>query len=1540
MIDNDSESTLENGKQSLGKDSKSAKRNSGLFSFFKWLKPSGSASRESLNTDKAIYNSSSCESLSSVQSFGTVASFSFVEPSAYAKNFTQKSITETPETDTYKERLKQRDKRREKDKNITLRKKYNLFFNRDTLLKSETSKTEESTKSLPLMTKPTMKEEPREENFHRRTNSESSKIKKAGAYIHVKGKRKAPQPPGSFEDNSTASLRRKNKRLAPPPPALKKEKPESPLLQKFRSNLASSAQKEEVKMESIETTYSYEQFEYISSKNNAYKPESPSKGENSSKNYSVDIKKEDSDLSQRSKAQSNIKKKITDNSKTISEFSEAIYCGKEEVEPVGSPSTENKETTNNLAKKHENETTHNVEESKKFNLKESDDSDVISNDFLKLDHGILKPVKENDQNIYSECSPFSCKDSSDDSKPWYKRQDTNTQLKREFFKMRQENKYEPMGILPEVSFNRNSTIDLSNEKTRETKKDEKFEKKKEDKRKSGLSLLANISELDREAAEILQKEKKINDHLQQIPEFMKMKEDNTKSDTNSWASPKRRSARDLIAKFNAITNVTKVTVNTALFGSSYNKDSKKDYFGKSTPKEKKYQEALLESHKKRIEMIDKKMNSDKKINNDKKGNIEKKVDSLMPLMKSESASVIKKPETPKTERKNWNCPKCYIENDYWRIICHVCSAIKPYFDDLAASPNLKKSEKNLFSKETDGLQNPYERVLERSKTQIGFSALANYNSKSNKKFEPLNDNSYKNVDKKEEKERLKKMLIEMKNSLPKKASSRKLTSRSSIIVEKPEMETKKVEMENPSEDSESSNTDNEDVRNNSPTLQCKDTEDIKVDQNIQLNDSEKVASILIGTKTTVYENIKVKKTDLKPTKVSSSVQTSPVVAKPPEPSKRVNVTAMVKKKNSFEPMKMQDFEEIYTDQDGKSAARIYANLAQNDELSMFFNMPKNLTEMKNTLSKMKLQNKSKDTIEINRLLRRLEVAIAKGDLVQAADFAKELAQLKVNCSVIRQRSGSEENEEPKGIFSVDMYVEDKISHRGPFPLRVTPEQTVGELKKQVAKEFDIPVNVQRWILGKELANEDSTTLKDNQITNGCPIFLYLVAPDNDQTKNISATETKSKETARLYPEVDLTISEIYSEKTEAPSATTQPKIIEAIPKNVGSILQSENVECAISSNQADKQSVISLSEENEKSSKDKQVENKPEKHMFNEVVTQTVTTVLYAPNLHLAKPEDIEDYDTLTLKPQVKEPEEWECHLCTLLNPMKSNICGVCATVRQNPPKKAERKKLASKANTSSASSSGQTYLQLMHLDNADLVHNSEPFDCLICFTEVPPKEGITLRECLHQFCKECLRHTIEFCDDAEVKCPYRDNEYSCNIALQDREIKALVTKDLYDQHLAKSVAQAENKMDKSFHCKTPDCRGWCVFEDNVNEFKCPVCRRVNCLTCQAIHMGLNCKQYQQRMTEESENDPSAKQTRLMLDEMVKNGEALKCPTCHVIMMKKWGCDWLRCSMCKTEICWVTRGPRWGPGGKGDTSGGCQCGVNGVKCHPKCNYCH
>lgn len=61
----------------------------------------------------------------------------------------------------------------------------------------------------------------------------------------------------------------------------------------------------------------------------------------------------------------------------------------------------------------------------------------------------------------------------------------------------------------------------------------------------------------------------------------------------------------------------------------------------------------------------------------------------------------------------------------------------------------------------------------------------------------------------------------------------------------------------------------------------------------------------------------------------------------------------------------------------------------------------------------------------------------------------------------------------------------------------------------------------------------------------------------------------------------------------------------------------------------------------------------------------------------------------------------------------------------------------------------------------------------------------------------------------------------------------------------------------------------------------------------------------------------------------------------QIIVTKVEGCDAIKCSMCKTEICWATKGPRWGPLGRGDISGGCKCELfAGRPCHPKCRNCH
>ncbi|XP_062962466.1 ranBP-type and C3HC4-type zinc finger-containing protein 1 isoform X3 [Cynocephalus volans] len=205
---------------------------------------------------------------------------------------------------------------------------------------------------------------------------------------------------------------------------------------------------------------------------------------------------------------------------------------------------------------------------------------------------------------------------------------------------------------------------------------------------------------------------------------------------------------------------------------------------------------------------------------------------------------------------------------------------------------------------------------------------------------------------------------------------------------------------------------------------------------------------------------------------------------------------------------------------------------------------------------------------------------------------------------------------------------------------------------------------------------------------------------------------------------------------------------------------------------------------------------------------------------------------------------------------------------------------------------------------------------------------------------RECLQGTIRNSQEAEVSCPFIDNTYSCSGKLLEREIRALLTPEDYQRFLDLGISIAENRSALSYHCKTPDCKGWCIVDDDVNEFTCPVCFHVNCLLCKAIHEQMNCKEYQDDLALRAQNDVAARQTTEMLRLMLQQGEAMHCPQCQIVVQKKDGCDWIRCTVCHTEICWVTKGPRWGPGGPGDISGGCRCRVDGIPCHPSCQNCH
>lgn len=242
----------------------------------------------------------------------------------------------------------------------------------------------------------------------------------------------------------------------------------------------------------------------------------------------------------------------------------------------------------------------------------------------------------------------------------------------------------------------------------------------------------------------------------------------------------------------------------------------------------------------------------------------------------------------------------------------------------------------------------------------------------------------------------------------------------------------------------------------------------------------------------------------------------------------------------------------------------------------------------------------------------------------------------------------------------------------------------------------------------------------------------------------------------------------------------------------------------------------------------------------------------------------------------------------------------------------------------------------LVTLTDASVVPNLEEFECPVCMVTYDAYEGILLRDCFHAFCRDCLANSIKHADDVVVRCPFQDENLTCDSMIQDREIRALLSDDEYNAHLGRSLRKAESLAVNSYHCKTTDCNGWCLIEDYVEFFRCPICQIKNCLRCKAIHPNMGCEEYQDRLNGNYEEKCTERKIQTLLD----SREAMRCPRCGQIVQKIEGCDFITCTLCKTGICWATRGPRWGPAGHGDNSGGCRCNVGGRKCHPSCRNCH
>ncbi|XP_076786094.1 ranBP-type and C3HC4-type zinc finger-containing protein 1 isoform X3 [Arvicanthis niloticus] len=566
-------------------------------------------------------------------------------------------------------------------------------------------------------------------------------------------------------------------------------------------------------------------------------------------------------------------------------------------------------------------------------------------------------------------------------------------------------------------------------------------------------------------------------------------------------------------------------------------------------------------------------------------------------------------------------------------------------------------------------------------------------------------------------------------------------------------------------------------------------------------------------------------------------------------------------------------------------------------------------------------------------------AVAGGDEQAAIKYATWLAEQRVPLRVQVKPEVS-----PTQDIRLCVSVEDAYMHTVTIWLTVRPDMTVASLKDMVFLDYGFPPSLQQWVVGQRLARDQETLHSHGVRRNGDGAYLYLLSARNT---SLNPQELQRQRQLRMLEDLgfkDLTLQPRGPLEPVLPKPRThqEPGQPDAAPESppVGwqcpgctFINKPTRPGCEMCCRARPETYQIPASYQ-------------PDEEERARLAGEEEALRQYQQRKQQQQEGNYLQHVQLEQRSLVLNTEPAECPVCySVLAPGEAVVlreclhtfcrCGPTPTQQQCSQSKVcvALFRISLDAHKTPFMQEFCCSAEQWHLDRVETETKEEVTAVAWAGMPVPQTRATGM-------VGECLQGTIRNSQEAEVSCPFIDSTYSCPGKLLEREIRALLSPEDYQRFLDLGVSIAENRSTLSYHCKTPDCRGWCFFEDDVNEFTCPVCTRVNCLLCKAIHEGMNCREYQDDLTLRAQNDVAARQTTEMLRVMLQQGEAMHCPQCRIVVQKKDGCDWIRCTVCHTEICWVTKGPRWGPGGPGDTSGGCRCRVNGIPCHPSCQNCH
>lgn len=797
---------------------------------------------------------------------------------------------------------------------------------------------------------------------HRRTSSDSSRDK--GAFVHVRNKKKAPPPPplelrAQSVTPKTLSGRRR-KRQAPPPPI-------SPTTLEDATSATSLLGDKEIQAIIQGTTSLVKNTTTLSSPIVSTALESPI------------MEKKKIYVSPYLKIRED--RKLTDEQKRI--LLEQVTKNNRKSEERLTPAT--------LSVSSSSATIVNTNSIEKGQL-----------NFPKADSPKL--TRDDRNKVFAPSSPIS-------PRPWYKRSTNTNSNPKEVIPFKKEvilrtlekrkHKKDDKD-LPEVGYSRNSFFDSASKFNIFAKLgDDTKKKEREAEKRKSLIGIPNISELDREAAEIIQRGAEASKVAQKMNDIIN-------ESTTSLEKSESPTARDLIQKFEAnLSQINKITVNSEIAG------TRSDLFGKN---QFSFDERDIREASPTVKI---KINS----NGIKKSHQE---EGLLGL---------------------WKCASCTSDNPNWKIICESCGKIKPYEKRFCVNGELMKKASPLQlrkftyennSKSGEGWERKSELVKKYFQPQmpkpmdLSKSPSESFIGNSLSKKSPSPTRRYLGSPK----------LPPRKSSLE-KAEAKVDTIKEEVVIFPPIKSDKKLtpnlnELRNARLARFNTSLDikrhqPEIERQNANATDRKQSPEKKFPEKLDFSDP----AALEREKERLRDKIRAMNARALAEKypvASDTPITQPIMPQQAQENTKLGAIKKVFKKplenNRDEIMLMNGFEEekiINSDTNVINSAKekrekisisVQTTLEtrprkKSEDFSL---VPMTVVEFhengniddKSKASAEKVNEKigsvySSNTLAINKILRKLENAIADGMHDEAANFAKDLAKLKVPLSVTRQR---------------------------------------------------------------------------------------------------------------------------------------------------------------------------------------------------------------------------------------------------------------------------------------------------------------------------------------------------------------------------------------------------------------------------------------------------------------------------------------------------------------------------------------------------------